>query len=154
MNFKQLVYLFLLAFVIVACEQTPESTASPLLSPNSPVGTPIVNEAQAVVPFCLDKPLVEGMTEVHGTGPVGVPIVIVDITLMGTLIGRGTVDQDGTFLVEVSELEKNRRVGLGLGDLSETKWRKDGFYADGYRCDEPMQIPQIGFFYDTTMVMP
>lgn len=152
MKLKYLILILLL--FLVACRDS-NLTRSPLSTPDfsSPVVTPSnIVDSDRDIPFCLDRPISEGMTEIRGTGPVGVPIMIVDITFMGSVMGKGRVNREGTFAITVPEIEKNRRIGLALGDLSGTEWLEEDFYLEGYNCNEPMQVPHVGFFYDTVMV--
>ncbi len=151
MSFKKLVCSLFLLLLFAACA-SPRPTSSPLLSPDSPIETPV--ESPAVVPFCLDKPLSEGDTKIRGTGPAGVPVVLVDVTRMGALLGSGEINDAGTFSIVVPQLEASHRIGLSVGNLSEMEWDREMFYPEGYRCDNPMQVPQVGFFYDSALVEP
>lgn len=161
MKSNWLVYLMLvLVLLLVACKSptTPSPTHSPLPT-SSPLSTPTAPPSSAptpvpeeIVPFRLDKPIVEGTDRVSGTGPAGVPIVLVDVTFMGPILGSGIIKSDGTFVIDVPTLEKAHRIGLAIGDLSGTQWTPEDFRALEYRGDEPQQVPQVGFFYDTTMV--
>jgi hypothetical protein len=149
-----------LMLLLVACKSpttpspthSPLPTSSPLKTPTpapSSVPTPVPEE---IVPFRLDKPIVEGTDRVSGTGPAGVPIVLVDVTFMGPILGSGVIKSDGTFVINVPTLEKAHRIGLAIGDLSGTQWAAEDFRALEYRGDEPQQVPQVGFFHDTAMV--
>jgi hypothetical protein len=152
MNWRICFLATTILFLIAACAR-PEPTHSPLeltspLQSQSPLDAP-----SQIVPFRLNKPIIEGTNRVSGTGPVGVPIVIADVTFMGEGLGAGIVGPDGTFVVQVPVLEKNHFIGLSLGDLTKTQWKPKDFYAMEYRGDGAMQVPQVGFFHDTAMVV-
>jgi hypothetical protein len=144
--------------VLVACtpptggpveDNSPLQPSSPL-SPSqdsSPLSTPSV-----VVPFRLEKPILEGDSTVSGTGPAGVPIIIADVTFMGEQLGAGVIDASGNFVVEVPELGKNHMVGIMLGNLTGTQWEPEDFYAEGFMSDDAMSVAQVGLFYDTAIV--
>jgi hypothetical protein len=123
---------------------------SPLENTVSPLATPV--GGLPVGRFTLNKPIVEGTTQVSGTGPAGVPIIIADVTFLGDPLGFGTVNADGTFSISVAALERNHLIGLTLGDLSGTPWKPEHFYAPEYYGDDLMQAPQAGFYHDTAMV--
>lgn len=147
------VFLILTLFSWLAACTTPGSTLSPLLQPTSPLDVPIASpSARRIVPFRLNKPIFAGVDRVSGTGPAGVPIIIADVTFMGEPLGASVIGDDGTFEIRVPVLEKNHRIGIMLGDLRGTKWRVEDFYALEYRGEDPQQVPQVGFFYDTAMV--
>jgi hypothetical protein len=106
-----------------------------------------------VVPFRLNKPVLEGSTEVSGTGPAGLPIIIADVTFMGEELGRGQIDANGSFTITLLKpLEKDHQIGVGLNDLQDTQWASEPFSDPGFFGDEYAQVPMVGFFYDTTMV--
>lgn len=108
-----------------------------------------------VVPMRLNKPVQEGAVEVSGSGPAGLPIIIADVTFMGEELGSGQIDANGNFAIKLGKpLEKDHRIGIGLGDLKGTQWEKEPFSDPGFFGDESMQIPMVGFFYDTAWVQP
>lgn len=96
--------------------------------------------------LALNKPIKPNDTEVSGVGPPGLPINIVNITLMGEQLGAGVVGNDGTFSIPVS-LQSNIRVGINanieaFGLTSEEI--KPG--------DDAMNVPLVGYFFDTVVV--
>ena len=126
---------------------------SPFASPLGTLQSPLPPDAGAIVPFRLDRPIPVKAQEVTGSGPTGVPIQVVDVTMAGVLLGTGVIDRDGTFTVSLfTPLEARHRIGIALGSLAGTKWRDEDFYDDGFHGDEALNVPQIGFFFDTYMV--
>lgn len=119
-----------------------------------PITTPTyrVSSFKIAVPFRLNKPVVVGIQEVSGSGPAGVPIMILDITFMGNILGEGTIKPDGTFNIQVPKLEKNHRIGLTLGYLDGTEWIPEDFYSPGFNGDNPLQVPMVDFFFDTAII--
>jgi hypothetical protein len=109
---------------------------------------PVSNAA----PFRLDRPIVSGTDVIRGTGPAGVPIWIADVTFMGEVLGQGTIGPDGKFSINVKPLEASHRLGLALAELSGTPWKPEDFYHAEFYGPDSMQLPQVGFFFDTVMV--
>lgn len=143
----------LIIILCLAACTSPAPTLSPVpTSPLilSPLDTPTA--LSAAVPFRLDKPIVEGINTVSGTGPSGVPIIIADVTFVGEVLGTGRIGPDGVFTIAVPVLEKGHRIGLAIGDLTGTQWKMEDFYPPEYHGDEAMQVPQVGFFHDTALV--
>jgi hypothetical protein len=153
MNMKRFYFLIVLAALLVACTGPvppgPRLTESPLgPSPLSPLSVP----GTQVTPFKLDRPILAGATEIRGTGPAGVPIYIADITFMGDPLGTGKVGSDGKFVIVVKPLEAAHRIGLALGILEGTPWKPEDFYRQEFYGPEAMQLPTVGFFFDTAMI--
>jgi hypothetical protein len=148
------VILIILTFVLFGCKTKPSPSASPLDSPSSssqsPISTP---EMDKIRPFQLDKPIEVGATQVTGSGPAGVPIMLVDITLGGPILALGTIDQRGEFDLGLAQpLEARHRIGIALGSLAGTEWQREDFSDEGFCGDEAFNVPQIGFFFDTYMI--
>jgi hypothetical protein len=117
-------------------------------TPTENPGTPV-----KVTPFKLDTPILEGATTVTGVGPAGIPIILVDVTLNGQILTKANVGSDGKFTFTVSSpLEKDHRLGIALGDLTGTPWVEKNFDDPGFQGSQPQLVPNVGFFYDTTMV--
>jgi hypothetical protein len=153
MNMKRFFFLIVLAALLVACTAAippgPRLIESPLgPSPLSPLPVP----GTQVIPFKLDRPILVGATEVHGTGLAGVPIYIADITFMGEPLGTGKVGPDGKFVIIVKPLEAAHRIGVALGILEGTPWKPEDFYRQEFYGPDAMQVPQVAFFYDTVLV--
>lgn len=147
--------ILILVGLLAACAplvptSPPVSPLSPLRSP-SPLPTP-QPPANKIAAFRLNKPIFEGTDQVTGTGPEGVPIMIVDVTFMGEPLGQGVIGSNGVFAIKVPVLEKNHRIGIMLGNLTGTPWKMEDFYAPEYRGDEAVQMPMVGFVYDSAMV--
>ena len=108
-----------------------------------------------LAPFRLEKPLRVGDTRVRGSGPPEVPIILADITLMGEPLVFGNTTADGTFDFELPQpLELNHRIGVALGDQAQTPWTEEQFRLPLFRGDEPQTVPNVGFFFDTSLVVP
>lgn len=117
-----------------------------------PISTLAITTPSQVAKFQLIKPIIEGATQVSGIGPAGVPINLQDVTFMGTLLGQTLISPNGTFVFRVTALEKNHRIGIALGDLTGTGRAPEDFNDPAYQGEGAMQIPQVGFFYDTVLV--
>jgi hypothetical protein len=107
-----------------------------------------------LVAFHLEKPLRAGATTIRGSGPPGTPFVVANVTFMGEPWVFGTVGEDGTFEFEIQALEENHRIGIALGDLSQTPWTEEQFRDPLFNGDEAQSVPNVGFFYDTALVGP
>jgi hypothetical protein len=106
-----------------------------------------------LTPFKFDTPIVEGVTTVTGVGPAGVPIILVDVTFNGQIVSEATITPDGKFTFSVTPpLEKGHRLGIALGDLKETPWVDTNFDDPGFQGKGPQLVPNVGFFFDTSMV--
>jgi hypothetical protein len=154
MNLKmQTAVVAILVISLVGCSG-PAPMTSPLVSPVSTTTfqSPAAKPTTAVIPFQLDTPVVVGTSSVTGSGFPGVPIVILDITFMGGVLGTGKVDANGKFSINVSPLESGHIIGLALGELTGTQWKAEDFAGTEYRGKGATQIPQVGFFYDTAAV--
>ncbi len=164
MNVSKYIFISLLALTFAACSPSttpmPSKTQLDLTVENleTPYPYPDIKPTKRIpainntVPFRLNKPVIEGTQEITGSGPPGVPIMILDITFMGNILGEGIIDKDGTFIIQVPTLEKNHRIGLTIGYLDGTEWTPEDFYFPDFNGDEPLQVPMVDFFFDTTMV--
>ncbi|GAB4527057.1 MAG: hypothetical protein Fur0018_12510 [Anaerolineales bacterium] len=88
-----------------------------------------------------------------GHGPANIPLLLVDITTMGDILAQTIVQSDGTFEFQVSPLEGQHRLGIMIGDLQIPGVKEEDFYTTEFYGDEARQIPQLGFFFDTVMVV-
>lgn len=149
--------ILILAMGLTACgapSPIPQPQKSPIqVSPlSSPLRIAAASSSSGVVAFQFDRPIHAGITEVHGTGPAGVPVYIADVTFMGEPLGTGTIGADGKFTIHVSPLLATHRIGLALGILDGTQWKPADFYDAKFYGPNAMQVPQVGFFHDTEMV--
>jgi hypothetical protein len=154
MNFKmQTAVVSLVIILLVGCSG-PAPMTNPLVSPVSTTTftSPTVKPTAAVIPFQLDKPIVAGTSSITGSGLPDVPIVILDITFMGEVLGTGKIDATGKFRINISPLESGHMIGITLGELAGTQWKTEDFAGTEYRGEGATQIPQVGFFYDTVTV--
>ncbi len=164
--------LLALSLLIFACVPVSNSTASPTAGtypaqaatsldqatlvpyPYPPLSTPVEpTRDPSHIPFRLDKPIIAGATQVTGTGPAGVPLSLQDVSFMGRLLAQTVIKSNDTFEFQLgSPLEARHRLGIMIDNLEGTKFKPEDFYAPDYLGDESMQLPQVGFYYDTAMV--
>jgi len=106
-----------------------------------------------VKPFLLDKPIDAGAKTVTGTGPAGIPILIVDVNFMGEILGEGTIGQDGTYAINlVTPAVEQHLIGLALGDLKGTPWEFNAFTEPGFTGPGAQQVPMVGYIYDSFLI--
>lgn len=159
---KEILITLLLILLLGACgkkEPEPEPT-SPLPAPSSPLSQPPASPLQAPTSqppaaaptpmplLTLVEPIGIGATIVRGSGPAGVPIRLHDVGLTGLLLGEGVIGQDGTFSIQLLDpLEAGQRVGLALGDLEGTPFKRHHFVDQAI-----IDLPVIGLlFADVTV---
>lgn len=104
--------------------------------------------------FQFDRPLRPGMTIVTGQGPAGVVISIVNVTLMGEVLGSGVIDNNNRFAIAVTPLPENIRAGIEVVDTGSSKHTYEDFYGEEYKGEGALVFPQVGYFQDTVMVKP
>ncbi|KAA3659920.1 MAG: hypothetical protein DWQ04_20910 [Chloroflexi bacterium] len=105
--------------------------------------------------FSLNKPLSASDLNITGTAPENLSLAIVDVTYAGTVLGIGRSDDKGEFSIPVQELIEGHRIGLALAEVPEGKSYNEvvvEFYP--YRGAEYQNVPNIGVFFDTTLVGP
>jgi hypothetical protein len=86
----------------------------------------------------------DGATEVTGTGPAGVPILIVDVSL-NTEIGRGEVGPEGRFRVEVNpSLVYPNLIGVMLDESRSSPYTKEEIPCVERCRDQPL----VGLLFD------
>jgi hypothetical protein len=135
--------------------QTPyPGDASLMAQTPYPADATIPAPSGKAIPIRLNRPVVEGATEVSGTGPVGLPILLEDVTFMGAKLAATVISPDGTFVFKVSPLEKDHRIGVAVGDLTGTPWKPEDFDNSLYWGPGSMMVPQVNFYYDTILVSP
>jgi len=179
MKFNGVILLLIFGtLILVACtSNSPTTQSTPgypspytgnLANPSYPAPTQVILDNQGypvpstanpgstvkIVPFRLNKPISAAATQVNGTGPAGVPILLVDITLNGEILANTTIGDDGQFIFTVDKpLINGNLIGVALSDLNRTKWVPANFSNEGFFGDAPKQVPMVGFFYDTTQVI-
>jgi hypothetical protein len=176
MNPKIYIFVSLLFILLVGCTQGTTgtsipneatlSTGYPIISTAYPVSeNPISNgypsieidessikKPKEVTPFTFDKPLNQGDTEISGTGPKNIPIIIVDITMNGSVIGNTTVDKNGRFSLTVPALEASHRLGIRIYSPDGIAYNGLDYSGEGFQGSEPKSVPNVGYFFDTVLV--
>lgn len=135
-----------------------QTESYPPPSPTSEVASYPPPEQQTAVksggpPIQLDKPLKEGSTVITGSGPANLPILIVDVTFMREILAETVIGEDGTFSINLTALSKDHRIGIALSNLEGTKWENVDLNASGFFGEGALQVPTVGFFYDTALVL-
>jgi len=100
-------------------------------------------------------PIMASNNEVTGSAPPNMALSIVDITYAGTILGQGHSDVDGQFSVPVSGLIEGHRIGISLADIPPGETLQstiEQLYP--YRGDNYQMVPNIGVFFETTLVEP
>lgn len=105
-----------------------------------------------IVPFAIERPVAVGSTVIRGTGPAGVPILVISVTFMGEVLGEGVIGEDGAFEVTVPPLEDQLWVGVAPADLAGTEFTYEDLSATGFYGEGAAQVPQVGFVYDSVTV--
>ena len=89
--------------------------------------------------FEILKPVLNGSTIVSGTGPANVPRTLIDVTEMGVIISKTTIDRNGDFQFSLDEpLKSGHSIGLQIGDLADTDFNYDDFVFSSEYIDRPM----------------
>ena len=90
-----------------------------------------------------------------GQAPPDLALAIVDITFNGIVLGVGVSDSDGRFSIGVEELPDGHRVGITFAELQAGKTIADMSYEYfPHRGEGFMNLPNVGIFFDTTMITP
>ena len=115
-----------------------------------PIVTPTKDPKMNGPKFEINEPVTAGSNVVTGTGPANVPIILIDVTEMGTILSQTTIDKDGNFRFNLEqELIANNAIGLQIGDLSGTNLNpEDYMYSEDY-FDRPL----IGIVFDIVPVI-
>jgi fructose-specific phosphotransferase system IIC component len=112
----------------------------------------VESTSSGVAPFQITKPVLTGAILVSGTGTPGVPLFLVNVTMVGEVLSETVIRDDGTFEFSTPSLESGVRIGILLGNLEGTAWSPEDFYDSGYYGDDARVVPMIGFLYDTALV--
>jgi hypothetical protein len=133
-----------------------ENSISPLPVATSPISPETTFPVDDLV-FSINEPLSQGDIEASGTGPQGIPIAIVDITLMGETLGRGRIGSDGHFTISVDPpLIVNHRIGITLDTYAtDIEYTEELLaYLEDFQGDNAITIPHVGMIYDAASVQP
>ena len=140
----------LLIIFLMACsgdEQTPDEVNldSPLPTPTlaasiaqSPLATPVAAIPERGPDFMIDPIVKPGDTRVQGSGPPGLGIRIVDVSMVGEIRGEGTIGEDGRFDIEVSPVRGGNVLGVLVSALNDT-----GLIAEDFRNNDNYRIVPI-----------
>jgi len=116
---------------------------------------PAVEETFLEPRFRIDLPVTGATTTVTGQAPPNLTLAVLDVTYGGTPLGLGQSDANGAFAITVSGLTVGNRIGLAIGalpdglDIAQTA---ETFFP--HRGEGFQNLPNIGVFYDTTLVQP
>jgi hypothetical protein len=97
--------------------------------------------------LALNKPIQPRDGIITGVGVPGLTIFIINVTAMGEPLGSGVIDEDGTFSVDVGDLESGVQIGLTADIESFGLLSDDIIPGDG-----EISIPQVGYFFDSVVV--
>jgi hypothetical protein len=99
--------------------------------------------------FNIIEPVVGGQTIIEGWGPANVPIILIDVTELGTILGETTIDDDGSFSFELDEpVISGHSIGIQLGDTTNTNINPTEYqYSPNY-----YDRPQVGILFDLVHV--
>ena len=140
--------------LLVACGGGPTPYLSPLSTLASPLISPVAprgSSSESLPEFRLNEPLVEGATQVTGSGPPGAPILIVNVSTTGTILGQGQIGQDGRFSIGVdsSLVKVPDLIGIMVGELAGSPYHSESQFTCTERCRD---WPMIGTVYDRVVV--
>jgi hypothetical protein len=128
----------------------PATAAGGPYPPPSPTFTirdayPATEEEPPGILLALERPVHSGDTTIRGVGPAGITVFVRNITQMGADIGQATIASDGTFTIQATSLQANTRIGVTT----------TASVPEGIRPGEgALNVPQVGYFYDTVLVRP
>ena len=105
--------------------------------------------------FRIDQPVSATATTITGQAPPNLTLAVLDVTYNGAALGQGQSDANGAFSIPVSGLIAGNRIGLAIGalpegmDLVQTAETYFPHRGEGFQ-----NLPNVGVFYDTTLVQP
>jgi len=103
--------------------------------------------------FLIDLPQLASNTIVTGQAPPDLSIAIVDVTFNGVVLGSGRSDESGHFRINVNSLQPGNRIGITFSELRAGQTYNDmAIEYFPHRGDGFMNIPNVGVFFDTTIV--
>ncbi len=130
----------------------PIPLPSPTLVPGS---YPPAEEVFAEPRFRLDLPVSADDRVVNGQAPPNLGLAVVDVSSGGAVLGVGASDAGGRFSIGVRELPEGHRVGITFSELQPGKTHADmSVEYFPHRGEGFMNIPNIGIFFDSTLVEP
>lgn len=168
MKHNMVVLLLIIVLVLSACTDPSEELNLPEgddshnfiegaypISDLPEMGYPIANDETIIDPslrgpdFFINEPVRSGDTVVTGSGPANVPIILVNVSFVGEVLGETTIDEAGNFVFEIdNQLEANHSIGLQLGDITGTDFTETQFlYNENY-----YERPLIGVIFFMTTV--
>ncbi len=116
---------------------------------------PAAEEALLEPRFRIDQPVTAAMTTVTGQAPPNLVLAVLDVTYGGAPLGQGRSDENGAFAIPVSGLTVGNRIGLAIGELPagmDIAQTAEAFFP--HRGEGFQNLPNLGVFYDTTLVQP
>lgn len=129
----------------------PEPAAVVMSVEGYPITPTARVELQMGPKFTITLPLKAGASKVTGSGTPDLPILLVDVSDMGALLGETTIDATGNFTFELkTPLVGSHQVGLKLGDLEGTEFNAEDFSASPTYYDRPF----VGTLLDLAPVNP
>jgi hypothetical protein len=114
-----------------------------------PIGSTGEDDIEFGPEFKINVPVRGGDLVVRGTGPSGVPILLVNVSEVGTVLGETIINEDGEFLFTLEQpLVSGHSIGIQLGDITDTELNESDFiYSDTY-----YERPLIGILFDMVSV--
>ena len=97
--------------------------------------------------LAINQPINAGDTMIHGVGPAGLPIIILNITFVGEQLGAGVIDEDGTFSIPVVPIPEGVRIGV-TADSDVT----DSLEVEILPGEGEISVPRVGYFYDSVVI--
>jgi len=116
---------------------------------------PAAEEAILEPRFRIDQPVTGAATTITGQAPPNLVLAVLDVTYGGAPLGQGRSDENGVFSIPVSGLTVGNRIGLAIGELPEgmdIAQTAETYFP--HRGEGFQNLPNIGVFYDTTLVQP
>ena len=116
---------------------------------------PAVEETFLEPRFRIDLPVTAATTTITGQAPPNLTLAVLDVTYGGAPLGMGQSDANGAFSIPVSGLTAGNRIGLAIGalpegmDIAQTAEMYFPHRGEGFQ-----NLPNIGVFYDSTLVAP
>ena len=105
--------------------------------------------------FRIDQPVSAAATTITGQAPPNLTLAVLDVTYNGAPLGMGQSDANGAFSIPVSGLVAGNRIGLAIGalpdgmDIAQTAEMYFPHRGEGFQ-----NLPNVGVFYDSTLVQP